>query len=329
MIKLANKTIAFITATMLVACCSLTIISCALNKPHKEALNARQSNSVPIIDTVDYKKTYEALHKEGKYDELRKHLQIWEAKEPANPEMFIAYFNYYINRNSVSKIALDADTANAINAEAMLKDPSTGEITGYIYKPVRYNSEDVSMAVEYIDNGLSIAPNRLDMRLGKAYILDEIGNYKNSGDELYAALEASKDIDKWLWKNSEEFEGGKAAFLDTIQGNYWQWFDKKTEESLEQIKRCSEKQIELYPENAYAYNNLAGYYYIKEQKEKALEYFLQAELIAPTNCVILINIGKIYFGKKEKQKAKKYFEKAFNIGNGRDKEYARYFLKKL
>jgi len=48
-------------------------------------------------------------------------------------------------------------------------------------------------------------------------------------------------------------------------------------------------------------------------KDKALDFFLQAERHLPTNSEILNNIGILYFEKSEFEKAYKYFENALTL----------------
>jgi tetratricopeptide (TPR) repeat protein len=262
---------------------------------------------------IDYKGKYETLSKDKKYDELEKHLQAWEAKEPNNPEMYIAYSNYYINRNISSGVSV-------------YRDP-TGD---YIEPSMQFNNDDVAAAVKKLDKALNIAPNRLDIRFGKVYILNEIEHYKAAGVELLATLEFSKKIDNnWLWANNEKIRDAESFFWEKVNGYYGSWFNKGTEEAMEQLKLCAEKQKELYPKNIFAYNFLGAYYGIRKQREEALKYFLQAETIDPNDYVVLSNIAETYLEMDNKQKAKEYFTKILKIGNEEYKEGAEYFMNKL
>jgi len=276
-----------------------------------------------------YQERYTNLFQDEKYDELFTHLQLWENKEPNNPEMFIAYFNYFIFRNRFSGISIDKEQKEGWPA-IEITDPQSGEIVGYLNESVQYNTEDVLTAVEYLNIGLDIAPNRLDMHFGKIHILIEIGQYKMAGDGLFDTLIISKRINNnWLWANNEEIEDGESFFLYNIQDYYSLWLNTQTEEAYDQVKLCTEKQIELYPEYIYAYNVLAVYYSMNRQFQEALKYFLQAETIDPNDCIVLINIGRTYINMDNKQKAEEYFRKVLEIGNEQDKQYAQYFLNQL
>jgi hypothetical protein len=246
-------------------------------------------------DNTNYKGMYEVLMGSQKYDELYKHLQEWEKNDPYNPEMFIAFFNYYTFRDGPNE-----------------------------------NIADFLRAVEYLDKGLSISPKRLDMRFGKIHALNKIEFYKEAGNELYATLELSPKIDNnWLWADNIKLENGEEAFLKTIDNYYDLWLNVQTEESLGLVKQCAEKQIELYPRNTSPYNNLAIYYSVKAQPQESLKYLLQAETIDPGNCTVLINIARIYSDMDDKEKAKEYFELVQRVGNEQERALAEYSLSQL
>jgi len=277
----------------------------------------------------NYQKTYEDLFKENKYDELLNHLQLWQNKEPNNPEMFIAFFNYFIFRNRFSGISIDKEQKGN---EPILEitDQQSGEIVGYMNDSIQYDTNDILTAVDYLNKGLVIAPNRLDMHFGKIHILNEVGFYEIAGKELFVTLEISQDINNnWLWANNEKIENGETFFINNIQDYYSLWLNAKTTEAYNQVKLCCEKQIEIYPKNINAYNIIAVYYSINRQFQEALKYFIQAEKINPNDCIVLINIGRTYFNMNDKQKAEEYFNKVLQIGNEQDKQYAQYFLSLL
>jgi tetratricopeptide (TPR) repeat protein len=287
---------------------ALLCVSCSSKKDTVEISNTEEKN------LIDYKGTYRLLWEDKKYDEVFAHLQAWEAKEPNNPEMYIAFFNYYINTGRSSMLSLYRE----------------GE-DNYIGESTQYNNDSISKAIKYIDKGLSIAPNRLDMHFGKIYLLNEMKYYKEAKDELYATLEISKKIDNnWLWTDNEKAENAKVSFLRDINDYYSKWFKIGTEETLGYLKQLAEKQIELYPESIFAYNLMAAYHNAKKQPEESLKYLFQAEKIDPSDCVVLANIGETYLILLDnKQKAKEYFKKILEIGDEEDKEYAEYFLKEL
>ncbi len=267
--------------------------------------------------------------KQQKYQELFIHLEKWEKEDPENPELFIAYFNYYLARNYASGIFIDTEKKGP-GPVLEIKDPKTGEGVGSINESVSYNQEDVIKSLEYLDKSLVYAPDRLDIYFGKIHVLNEIGSYKNAGETLANAINrAGINKSKWLWSNNKPVNDGKNFFINNVQDYYVVWFNSKTEIGLNYVKLCSEMQIEIFPDNIIAYNNLATYYSINKQYNDALEYFLKAQQIDPDDCIVLINIGLIYLKLDNPKSAKKYFEQVTAIGNEKEKKYAQSIIDKL
>ena len=190
--------------------------------------------------------------------------------------------------------------------------------------------ETAIKAVEHLEDALKLAPNRLDIWFGKINILNEIGDHESAGQRLRMLLEFSREINnQWLWSNDEKIEDGEEVFLFGIQDYYMWWYELNTEESLAQIKQSAERQIELYPEHLYAYNNLGVYYHHKQQIPEAIKYFLQAEKVDPEDCIAPISLGRIYLELNDRQKAREYFLRVFEIGDAQEREYALHFLEEL
>jgi len=237
-------------------------------------------------DQINYQEIYKELFAAGKYDEALAHLQLWESAEPDNPEMFIAYYNYY--------------------------------------------TDDIFTAIEYLDRGLDLYPDRLDMHFSKIYIFNENRYYELAGEELFSTLEISKRINNdWVWTDNVKMPNGELFLVSSIQDYYRLWLDAETKEAYDQIKLCAEKQIELYPGYIYSYNYLAVCYLAEGQFQEGLKYLLQAETIAPDDCIVLENIGRTYMNMNDNQKAEEYFMKILEVGNDQDKMYAEYYLNLL
>jgi tetratricopeptide (TPR) repeat protein len=277
----------------------------------------------------DYRAVYQELLTQKKYDALLVHLQEWEKSEPKNPEMFIAYFNYYINLGATSGISIDKDRKGS-GETLQITDPETGEIMGYFNDSISYDVEKVKKGVEYLDKGLSYTPDRLDMHFGKIHILNTISDYHNAGKELFDTIVLSKKIhNAWLWSNNEKISEGEKFFLNNILDYYQTWLEVRTETAFNQIIVCAKKQIELYPKNIFAYNVLAVQYSMKQDYPNALEQFLYAKSIDGTDCVVLINIGILYARMNNITKSIENFEQVLEYGNEDEKEYAQQMLEQL
>jgi hypothetical protein len=270
-------------------------------------LNA-QSNS------ADYKKIYLELLNNNRLDELFTHLQNWETTENENPEMYIAWFNYYVRLGSSSGMAM-----------GRMNDGRYG-----IYNQTNYLEENIYKGIEYLDKGLEYSKNRLDMYFGKISILNKINDYQRAGEEVIKILQLSKEIkNTWLWSDNVNVDNGEQFFINSLGGYYSVWINASTEISLDQLEKCTIKQIELYPQYIETYNYLSIYYVINNNYNNVIQYLEKALTINGNDCIVLINLGRAYMSIGNNTRAKEYFTKVLLIGNEKDKEYAQSYLDKL
>ncbi len=273
---------------------------------------------------ADFKTTYESLLGASKLTELEQHLALWESAEPRNPEMFIAYFNYYLRKGMHDGISIDTYLKDPKNQLAVT-DPDTHEIVGYINDGTWYEKEDLERALDYLSRGLAITPNRLDMHFGQIHILGQVGEYSRQADKIIEALRVSRAIsNKWLWSNNETIpdEDGEDFLLSNINDYYGLWFRVKNAESFTAAERVSKYQVELYPQNIYGYNILGVINGMQGRLDEALSYYLQAEKINNADVVVLNNIAYCYEQKKDTVNARLYYQKMEQYGNDEVKSYA-------
>jgi tetratricopeptide (TPR) repeat protein len=260
-----------------------------------------------------YHEKYLELLQAGNFDELKLLLAEWEKAEPKNPEMFIGYFNYYVR-------------SGAENVTEVFSDGGRQ----FLGSRIQYNNENVYTGIQYLDRGLAAAPDRLDMYWGKIEMLMEINDFAKAGDTLYDLIGLSPKYNKkWRLANNRSVPDGKEYFLEYINRYFTRCTDKNTEDSMNVAKRCSEREIEVYPKNTYGYNNLAIYYVYSDNTQEALKTLLRAETVNGKDCIILLNIGRLYIGLDNKDKAREYFNKVLKIGTPEEKRGAEYFLGQL
>jgi tetratricopeptide (TPR) repeat protein len=278
--------------------------------------------SVNLFGT-DYKAKYLKFLETKDFEKLNELLVLWEQDEAENPELYIAYFNYYLNRNYKSGIAITHDT-NVSGTILEITDPETGEIIGYMGENSQYDLDDVQLALLSLNKGLVIRPDRLDMYFGKAHILQEISDYNSQGRALIDCLNTSIDIDNnWYWSDDEKLSDGKEFLINNMQDYYNSWFQVRSDESYKAIRSVSSLQMEIYPYHVYGYNNMAFSYLSKADYPEGLKYLLQAEKIDPLDTVIMNNIALTYKYMGDKEQAETYFKKLLEFPDSVDIEYVK------
>jgi tetratricopeptide (TPR) repeat protein len=263
-----------------------------------------------LIAQTNFKDTYLELLQSGRFDDLKILLENWENSEPQNPEMFIGYFNYYVNKSAEVRMSTYVENGR------------------HFFGPKKYYSHgDVYDGINYLDKALGCAPNRLDIYWGKIEILMEIGDYTQAGETLYNLIGLSPEYNNnWLLGNGRTVQNGEQYFLNYINRYYDRMLYADMPGVRDIIKRCAEKQIEIYPHSIYGYNILAMYHMMVEETEAALNQLLLAETINDSDCTILINIGRLYGEMGNREKSKEYLSKVSGIGNAEERRRAQYYI---
>jgi len=225
----------------------------------------------------------ELYHKQDTIGEA-KTLTQWKSKKPNDPELYVAYFNYYVQKS--------------------------------MQKAIELEREDLKKAYEYIDKGIAMFPNRLDMRFGKIYMLSQKENYTAFTNEIITTIDYS-GINKnaWLWTDDKVLKDPKQYMLKSIQDYILQLYNTGDTKLFDNIKRISESVLKYYPDNVEALLDLAIFYTMNKNYDKAIEQLLKAEKLAPTNYVVMNNIAEAYLKKGNKANAINYYQKVMKYGD--------------
>jgi tetratricopeptide (TPR) repeat protein len=271
----------------------------------------------------NFKGAFNRLLKEKDTTAQRQLLQKWQQANPADAELFVAYFNYYFNasRQGIVRLSDEGDENNSLE----LTD-STGSQVGYLSEDFEYDSALLEKGIQYIDKGIRTHTARLDMRFGKIYAFGQIENYESFTNEIINAIQVSDQLkNQWEWTDNKKVENPERFFLNTIQEYVVQLYNAG-DEQLGRMRRIAQAVLKYYPGNVESLSNLAITYGLEGNYDKALESLLQAEKIMPRDVIVLNNIATMYERKGDKLNAIKYFELTAKHG---DKEMKDAAVKKL
>lgn len=240
----------------------------------------------------------ELYHKKDTAGE-KKILVQWQAKSPNDPELFVAYFNYHVQKSVLQDPALGAKSTSG----------SSTQQNGLA-------AANLKKAFEYIDKGIAMYPNRLDMRFGKIYMLGQKENYTEFTNEIIKTVDYSSVIkNAWLWTNNKPPKDPKQYMLSSVQEYILQLANTGNTKMVEQMKVISETVLKYYPDNVESLLDLSIVYTINKDYDKALAQLLKAEKLAPTNAVIMNGIAEAYRKKGDNAKAITYYEKVAKYGD--------------
>lgn len=287
------------------------------------------------VGADDYKDTYVQLLQSGKYEELSQHLSAWERVDPDNPELYIAYFNYYYNLSREERIlVLSPSQIDRIKpGEDIIKitDPEDPDkLVGYLYSEIVHDEEKIDLALNYLDEGLKRYPERLDMHLGKIFTLDQVSRYEAGKEALLEVLNLSAELDnRWLYHDGVPLADGYNFMIDNIQDWISYYFSLEDEKIYEYITEICQRMIELYPDCVYAYNDLGAVFYYAENYTEALKYFKLAAAYNPEDTIVLNNIAYLAKVTGDRETALEYYKKLQEYGNAEEKELAAVQIKAL
>src|SRR5690606_1934674 len=113
--------------------------------------------------------------------------------------------NYYFSKSRISDIAIEPTQKG--EESVALRDTATGEPIAFMNASPSYDMADLQKGLDQIDKGIQLHPTRLDMRFGKVYVLGETGNYDAMTNEIVAAIEYGKTINRaWLWQDGKKLD---------------------------------------------------------------------------------------------------------------------------
>ena len=255
-------------------------------------------------------------------------LKEWELAKPKDPELFIAYFNHYVNLSRREIVTMDSFSKSR-NAFA-ITDSVTGKTVGFMNSSIQYVPAILQKGFDKINQGIALHPLRLDMRFGKIYMLGQSENYPEFTKIILQTIEYGNTIKSaWLWKEDKPLDDAVNFFLKSMQDYNYTIYDTEDDNLLPYMRQISEAVLKYHPNHLESLANIAMTYLIIGDNDKALPYLLKAEKINPKDMVILNNLAEAYKRKNDKVKAKVYYEKMIQYGKPDEVEYAKEKLKAL
>ncbi len=259
---------------------------------------------------------YLKLLNADKMEELKTYLESWQEKEPQNPEMFIGFFNYYVNLARQENMVVGGQNPPKKGEYFAITDSSSGKQLGYMYGEVYYLPEYSQKALSVINEGLVLSPDRLDMRFGKTRLLAELHAYEAQKDYILAVLDRAKENHgAWLWSDGKAFEDGEDGFIQAIHDYISEWFSDADEKRLAYARDVSARLLGLYPKSVIACNDSAVAYARLGDLENAEKAFLRAYTLDGNDFIVIANLAYINEVKGDKEKAIGYYELMLKSGN--------------
>jgi tetratricopeptide (TPR) repeat protein len=259
-------------------------------------------------------------------------LENWEKRTLNDPELYVAYFNYFVkkSRSEVLVIGQDLKQNAYMVLEIENQDSSKQNGAEYMYKQVTYDDLYTQKAIEWIDKGIERFPNRLDMRFGKIYFLGLLENYEAFTEQIIQTIDYSAiNQNQWLWSENSALEQPKERMLSSIQDYQNDLYATSKDTLLYNMQKIAEAVLKVYPDHIESLSNIGAVYFLLGQYEKALTPFYAAYQLNPKDLVVINNLAETYNELGLNIKAEAYYRLMKKYGDKQDKKYAKAKIKQL
>lgn len=275
-----------------------------------------------IGQNPNYNQFISSLQK-GDSLKMKEILDAWEIEKPKDPELYTSYFNYFLfqSRQNVLTFGNNPPTGK----ESLLVKDSTGKAVNYLYDATIYEPKAFGKAMMYIDSGIALFPNRLDMRFGKIHILGEVKDWDNFTQAVLLSIQtAHQNNNQWKWTLNGDLpaEDSVNFFLSAIHDYQVVIYETGDDSLLEHMRTIASEVLQHHPNHAKTLTNIALTHMALGEGKEALPYLLKAESIEPKDDIILTNIAHTYYLIGNTEKCISYYEKAIEIGDEYAKRYS-------
>lgn len=266
------------------------------------------------------------LWNDKKTEDAASFLASWQKKDKKDPELYVCYFNMYINQASKEQMHIEPFLPENYNGQYIEGQNENGEKL-YIYSVIEYDAELCNKAFEYIDLGLTYNPKRLDMHFGKAHLYFMLEDYAKQADAIKKVFELNKKYkDSWLWTDNERITSAGIGFEESIHEYILKWYGTKNASTYPLMKEIALLYVEQFPYDVVAYNDAGISAMLMKDLKTAKEYFTRGYELDSSDMLLLGNLARVCYNLGEKDASKKYYEIMAASQNTEESEYAKQIL---
>jgi tetratricopeptide (TPR) repeat protein len=282
---------------------------------------------VNFCSAQDYNAEFVTYFNKGDTAKQKEILILWEQRDNKNPELFTSYFNYFFAKSKKEMLTLTKDEPQGKGLSFM---DDTGKTAGYIGSQITYNQKYFKKAIDKIDEGIKLYPDRLDMRFGKIHVLGLAEEWSSYTDEIIKTIQYStRNNNHWTWTNNVEKDNGGDFLFSSLQDYQVRLYNTGDDSLLGYMQLIANEILKIIPNHVESLSNLAITYMLTEKYDEAIEVLLRAEELAPNDAIVLGNVAQGYKLKGDNAKAVEYYEKVTKIGDPDAVEYAKQQIKEL
>ncbi|MCI4670364.1 MAG: hypothetical protein MRZ79_19660 [Bacteroidia bacterium] len=268
----------------------------------------------------DFLTQYEELFEAKDSANTEKLLRRWEKKKPNDPELYVSGFNFYMLQARENVMVMSSLPRE--DEGLSIKD-SSGNNIGYIDSRIFYEKELFDKGITFLEKGIAKHPKRLDMLLGRIYVLGDNNNFEAQTDGIIKMLDKGKAIDhQWLWKMGDTLDDGSDAEINATQDYIYGMVQDQDPPLCDQVSQIAEKFREIYPDHIFGYSNIGICKLVNQEYDEAISWFEKVLEMEPTDEVTLSNMAYAYKSQNKNAKALEYYGRLAKFGEGEYKAFA-------
>ncbi len=231
-------------------------------------------------------------------------LKNWEEKDTIDSDLYIAYYNYYMDKSR--------ETGKK-NTKYYGKPGKIDSIVNN--NTIISNKKFLDKAIEYVDKAIKINPNRIDYREGKIYHYASLEEWDNLANEMIKLINYSNHIkNNWISNENKSLENPEKKMLNLIsryQYNLY-YFSQNETRNLFKVSKAVYKYYPYYNENIFF---LSECYRMKNNYRKSIDFLFEAYKLEPTNFLVIRYIAENYEKAGDSKKALEYFKLAIKYSD--------------
>lgn len=106
------------------------------------------------VNGQTFKQQFSDLVSKGDTLGEQKLLEKWEKTDKDDPELFVAYFNYYVINSKKQLLTLGQNPEDKEALQIMNKDTTKKELVAYMYENNYYDPDSLSKDFDWITKGI-------------------------------------------------------------------------------------------------------------------------------------------------------------------------------
>ena len=240
-------------------------------------------------------------------------LDEWKLARPDDPEYYIAAANDALSGAPGVVIS----TKPAAKGDFVVADQKTGKAVGSLSAGKPSAASD-HRAIDLLVQGLSKAPDRMDIYLGLGTLYQETNDTGALTKDLsdmaaYAKAHPGKLLGREGKPYPEPTDENLALEINVFASHYFEIGTKETDRVFHDLAQLD---ADAFPNREYGYNLLGIYYTTVDKDPKlALANYERALKIVPDDSLVWINVGLLHAKDGDRTGAATAFHKVVTLNN--------------